>query len=150
MTRAVRSREVTAAPTPAPPTYTSADWVAVAAGGAVGTGARAVLLWVWPPVAGSLPWATLVVNLGGALALGVLLGAVARGRPPAWWRSPFFGTGVLGSFTTFSALALELTAMATERPGSALAYAGVSLAGGVAMAALGWRIGCGASDRAPT
>ena len=136
-----------AAPTPAPPSFTRADWIAVAAGGALGTGARAALLWAWPPVAGDLPWTTLAVNLGGALALGVLLGALAGGPARTPWRSPFFGTGLLGSFTTFSALAVDLVDLARTRPDVALAYAALSLAGGVALASLGWRLGRGTSER---
>jgi fluoride exporter len=137
------------APTQATPpaTYTSADWIAVAAGGALGTGARAVLMTAWPTAAGTLPWTTLAINLGGALALGLLVGVLSRAPAVGPWRSPFFTTGVLGSFTTFSALAFDLTAMATDRPGGALAYATASVAGGVVAALVGWRLGRLAFER---
>ena len=48
------------------------------------------------------PWGTLVVNLSGALALGVLVGAAVHGDG---YR--LAGTGLLGAFTTFSTWAFE-------------------------------------------
>ena len=48
------------------------------------------------------PWGTLAVNLTGALALGVLVGAAVDGDA---YR--LAGTGLLGAFTTFSTWALE-------------------------------------------
>ncbi len=130
-------------PRPAPPSYTPTDWIAVAAGGALGTGARAGLLWLWPVEGATLPWTTLALNVGGAFALGLLLGFVARGRARALWHSPFFGTGALGSFTTFSALAVDLATLATTRPGWGLIYAALSLTGGALAAAWGWGLGRG-------
>jgi CrcB protein len=50
----------------------------------------------------SFPWGTLVVNLTGAFALGVLIGAALSGDA-----FRLAATGVLGSFTTFSTWALE-------------------------------------------
>jgi CrcB protein len=50
----------------------------------------------------SFPWGTLAVNLTGALALGVLVGAAVDGDA---YR--LAGTGLLGAFTTFSTWALE-------------------------------------------
>ena len=52
------------------------------------------------------PWTTLGINIAGSLVLGLLTGWWA-GRPgfPAWLRSGL-GPGLLGSFTTFSAVAV--------------------------------------------
>ena len=58
------------------------------------------------PAPGAWPWATLAVNLLGALAIGVIATSRAVADGPAWVR-PFAITGVLGGFTTFSAFALE-------------------------------------------
>jgi CrcB protein len=53
----------------------------------------------------NFPWATLTVNVIGALLIGVL--AVALATDGDSYRRPFLITGFLGGFTTFSALALE-------------------------------------------
>ena len=68
-------------------------------GGAIGAGARYFVGFVL----GS-PWATLAVNLVGGLAMGLLIGTMARDSES--WRL-FAGVGVLGGFTTFSAFGLE-------------------------------------------
>ncbi|MBW6457013.1 MAG: CrcB family protein [Trueperaceae bacterium] len=116
---------------------------AVAAGGAVGTAARAGLVWLLPAQAGGFPATVFMVNVAGALALGWLVGRweLRAGGPP--WQLPFFATGLLGSFTTFSALALDVAALVGPRPGVALAYAAASVAVGWAAAAAGWSLGRG-------
>ena len=53
-------------------------------------------------VGGRLPWGTLAVNLTGALALGVLVGAAVSGDALR-----LAGTGLLGAYTTFSTWMLE-------------------------------------------
>ena len=81
----------------------------VALGGTVGTALRYGLGRLLPPGDG-VPWATLLENVVGGFLLGMLLEALVRaGREDA--RRRFLrlglGTGLLGGFTTFSALALE-------------------------------------------
>ena len=83
----------------------------VALGGAVGTTARwAVSQWLGTS-SGGWPTATFVVNLVGSFLLGVLLEALLR-RGEESQRGRLVrlgaGTGVLGGFTTFSSLALEM------------------------------------------
>jgi CrcB protein len=51
---------------------------------------------------GSFPWGTLVVNLSGAFALGVLAGTAVEGDALR-----LAGTGFLGAFTTFSTWVYE-------------------------------------------
>ena len=85
---------------------------------------------------GTWPWATLAVNVAGALALGVI---VAGRTGPDWL--PFLGVGVLGGFTTFSALATETWELARDRPGIGTLYVTVSIAAGLAAATLGLRWG---------
>ncbi len=83
-------------------------WVAL--GGAVGTLGRAGLSALIGDVAG-LPLGILVINVTGALALGVLLQALAlRGPDRGSRRSArlLLGTGVLGGFTTYSLLATDV------------------------------------------
>jgi CrcB protein len=109
----------------------------------VGTAARASLVWLLPAQAGGFPATVFAVNVAGALALGWLVGRWGRpGREPGW-RLPFFATGVLGSFTTFSALALDVAALVGPRPGVALVYGLGSVGVGWAAAAAGWSLGRG-------
>lgn len=108
----------------------------VALGGAAGALARAGVAAVLPVRPGALPLATLVVNLVGCLLLGLLLA-----RQPGPRRQVFFGTGVLGGFTTFSAFALETDQLLARAPAAALLYVALSVGGGVALAGLGARMG---------
>ncbi len=81
----------------------------VAVGGAVGTAARAMLGVVIPDVAG-VPFGVFVINLAGAFLLGLLLAVLGRLGPDAGRRRTIrllCGTGVLGGFTTYSALATD-------------------------------------------
>lgn len=64
-----------------------------------------------------LPVGTLVVNLVGAFALGALLeGLATRGSDVGHRRAArlLFGTGFLGGFTTYSALAVETDGLIRE------------------------------------
>lgn len=76
-------------------------------GGAIGTGLReAVSLAI--PVGGGVPVAIFCINVSGAFALGLLLETLLRRGPDEGVRRGirlFVGTGVLGGFTTYSALA---------------------------------------------
>ena len=76
------------------------------------------------------PWGTLGVNVLGSFALGLLAGA---GNPAM----TAIGIGGLGSLTTMSTFAVELTALTRPR---AVAYAAVSLTLGLAAAAGGLSI----------
>lgn len=79
----------------------------VVAGGALGTLLRWWVGEALPSTPSGFPWATLFVNVTGALALGavgvILIERVAR----AGHLRTFLGMGVLGSYTTFSTMALE-------------------------------------------
>jgi CrcB protein len=112
--------------------------VVVAVGGALGSVARYLLSLAGP----GLLWPTLMVNLTGAFALGMLAGVLSRrpGASPLW--RPFLGTGVLGGYTTFSALAVDLvTSVDGGRAGVAAAYLVATLAGGLALAWAGLAAG---------
>jgi fluoride exporter len=124
-------------------THAPARWWAIAAGGAVGTAARAGLLWAWPAGEGGWPATLWIENVVGALLLGLLLGRLARvgGRSP--WRSPFFSTGALGSFTTYSTLVAAVADLGGHAPLLAAGFAAASVVGGLAAAAVGWALGRG-------
>lgn len=113
---------------------------AVAAGGAVGTAARAGLVGWLPAPEGAFPVAVFAANVAGALVLGGLAGLWERRAPGHAWLAPFFAIGLLGSFTTFSTLALDLAALAPARPWLAAGTAFASLLAGMAAAALGWSL----------
>lgn len=56
------------------------------------------------------PWATLLINLIGSAALGLLVGVAHAWRNLPRWAVPVLGTGLLGSFTTFSAVMMAAVA----------------------------------------
>jgi fluoride exporter len=108
----------------------------VALGGTFGTAARYLLTQTLPSWH-NVPVATLVVNVVGAFALGVLLAALSRrGRDIGLRRTIrlLIGTGFLGGFTTYSSLAVETDALLSSGQGQlALAYAlGTIVIGGLA------------------
>jgi CrcB protein len=83
------------------------------------------------------PAGILVVNVSGALALGVLVGAAVSGDA---YR--LAATGVLGAYTTFSTWMLDTQRLgAQRRPGAAALNVAGSLVLGVAAVWLGRRIG---------
>jgi CrcB protein len=87
------------------------------------------------------PVATLAINLIGSLLLGLYL--ARRQRSLAGRLSvPFWGIGVFGSFTTFSAFSVEVVQLLGHREvGPALGYVAASLVGGLLAAVVGQRIG---------
>jgi CrcB protein len=111
----------------------------VFAGGLIGTGLRLGIDALLPHGAADFPWSTLIINVSGSFALGLL---VARVWPvaPEWLRLGL-GTGVLGSFTTFSAVMVSLLTLTSTAPLTALAYVLGSLVLGLAAAALGLLLG---------
>jgi len=114
--------------------------VAVLIGGALGTAARAGLdLWIHHDD-GGFPLDTLLINVAGSLVLGFL---VARVWPiaPAWVRAGV-GPGLLGGFTTFSAvMASMVTLAASGQVLLALLYIVMTMVFGFAAAALGLFLG---------
>jgi len=113
--------------------------VAVVLGAILGTGLRLGIDQLVAPDS-AFPWATLLINVVGSFVLGLL---VARVWPsaPGWLRAGL-GTGLLGSFTTFSAVIVSLlTLMAAGMTVVAVGYLVASLVFGFAAALLGVRIG---------
>jgi CrcB protein len=82
--------------------------------------------------------ATLVVNLSGALALGLAMGALGERFAAHPNLRLFVTVGFLSSYTTFSALAFQTVHLAERgRVAAAVAYVGGSLAGGLVLAYAG-------------
>jgi CrcB protein len=80
---------------------------AIAAGGALGAPARYEVAQVIHVAKDTFPWATFWTNVSGSFALGFLLIVVIERFPPTRYLRPFFATGFLGAFTTFSSFAVE-------------------------------------------
>ena len=97
----------------------------VGLGGAIGAMARygtGVLVghfWRTP-----FPVATLLINIVGSLAMGLLVGWLARTLPPGQNEIRLFvAVGILGGFTTFSAFSLDvITLMERGDFGQAVIY----------------------------
>ncbi|WP_309082054.1 CrcB family protein [Zhihengliuella sp.] len=112
--------------------------LAVGAGGFAGTLARLGLSVAYDDAA-HLPWGTLAANAAGCLVLGLLTGWwQASGRMGERWRLAL-GGGFLGSFTTFSAVAVMLPGV-LSLPGRTLPGPSVPDPGVIA-GALGWTLG---------
>jgi CrcB protein len=122
-------------------------WAAVAAGGLLGTELRYGAGLLFPEAAGSVPWTTLVINVFGSFILAALTTLwIARPRTAFWLRAGL-GPGLLGSFTTFSALVYAVDQHI--RGGfhlTWLAYLGLSLVLGLGAAAAGWKAGKSLAD----
>ncbi|GHH10411.1 fluoride efflux transporter FluC [Streptomyces lanatus] len=80
----------------------------VAVGGAIGaTGRYALTLW-WPNQPGGFPWATFWTNVVGCAVIGAFMVVITDVWAAHRLVRPFFGTGVLGGFTTFSTYAVDI------------------------------------------
>ncbi len=108
------------------------------AGGVVGTAGRALLIEALPDRAGAMHWATFLANVLGAFLLGWFVTRVSTTTRRSELMVPFFAIGLLGSFTTFSALMVDIVESA--RAGLVLGGIGYGLASlvvGLGAAAVG-------------
>jgi CrcB protein len=109
-------------------------YLLVAIGGALGSvaryGAGVAVGKVWPL---SFPLGTMLINIIGSLAMGFLVGYLARATPT--WQADarlFIAIGVLGGFTTFSSFSLDTISMVERGEiGLALLYVLVSVIVGI-------------------
>lgn len=100
----------------------------VALGGALGAVARVLVGTLLPADPAGWAWATLAVNVSGCLALGVVVARTTAGTP----RRAFLGTGLLGGYTTLSAVSvLLLDGAGTRHVVGTLGYAAASVVAGV-------------------
>lgn len=113
----------------------------IAIGGAAGSVARWGLAEALPHTPAQVPWGTVVVNVTGCLAIGVLLVVLAVRFPDRRLLRPLLGTGVLGGYTTFSTYALDSrTLAAAGRPALAAAYLVGTLVAGLLAVVVGIRL----------
>jgi CrcB protein len=122
-------------------------WLAVAAGGAVGSLARhGVNLLFAHLFDRSMPYATAAVNVSGSLVIGALAGLLASGRlEMAPVTRVFVFVGVLGGFTTFSSLMLDMLTL-TQGGERALAVSNLALQTLAGLAAVWWGYSLGLGD----
>ena len=104
-------------------------WIAL--GGAAGAVSRSLVDDVVTRAAGaSFPFGTLVINLSGSFAVGILFALVMeRGVLPADIRAPVM-IGFLGAYTTFSTWMLESWRLAET---GAMTLAAANIVGSVAL-----------------
>lgn len=104
-------------------------------GAVVGSSARYGTSLIFPTtMILSFPWPTLLVNLLGSFLIGLVSANTSLMDDEV--KRAFYVTGVLGGFTTFSALAVETVDMVSN-PLSAIAYLILTFVGGVLLAQLG-------------
>ena len=111
-------------------------------GGAIGAGlrywlSRVALVHLGP----GFPYGTLIANLLGGLLMGLLAALLTRDGPIDQRAFLFFGTGILGGFTTFSSFSLETFGMLERgQPVMALAYCSLSVAGALLLLIVGYAL----------
>lgn len=90
----------------------------------------------------AFPWGTLAVNVAGSFLLGVVVSA--DGLDPAAVAG--LGAGFCGALTTYSTVGLDTVRLVERRARrAAVAYALVSVLGGVLAAAMGLVVGAAAA-----
>jgi CrcB protein len=140
--RAARSSDALRAPFVPLQGLSAGTLVAIFVGGAVGTVARYELDAHHPVAPGHFPWVTLLINLSGSFAIGLLVPLVDRITPRAPLARPLLIVGLLGGWTTYSTLAVEATLLAK---GGAIAeffaYLAATVVGGVALVIAGAALG---------
>jgi fluoride exporter len=99
----------------------------VALGGAIGASGRYLVgVGAVRLMGPGFPWATLVVNVLGSLAMGALV--VLLAQKDATRMAPLLMTGLLGGFTTFSAFSLDaVTLYERGQIGAAAGYVTASV-----------------------
>jgi CrcB protein len=76
-------------------------------GGSLGTIARYAFDLAWPEPDGSIPHTTNVINTSGAFLIGIVATILTRLAPDRRTLRAFVVTGLLGGWTTMSALAVD-------------------------------------------
>ena len=111
----------------------------VGCGSFIGGAARYLVSIAMKTVGKGFPWGTLIVNLAGCLAIGLLWGIFSKTSSEVNSWALFLMVGVCGGFTTFSTFSKEaLIMLQTGNIMGLLAYVGISVIIGVALVAAGY------------
>ena len=114
----------------------------IALGGALGTVARFLLSTTFSDTARQFPTTTLLINLSGSLAIGLLVPLVDNFAKRAPLVRPFLIVGILGGWTTYSTLAVDAVVLAKDGHAvTALLSLAATLVGGLALVPLGHAAG---------
>ena len=119
-------------------------WLAVAAGGALGSMARHGVNVMFSHVfERAMPYATAAVNLAGSAAIGLLAALVASGKLQlSNGTRTFVFVGILGGFTTFSTFMLDTFTLGHGgQPAMAFSNVALQTVLGLALVWGGYRIG---------
>lgn len=116
-------------------------WLCIAGGGGLGAVGRYVFGgWVQSKAPADFPLGTLLVNVLGCFAFGLLYGWLGAGASPLL--RGFLFTGMWGGFTTFSTFGFETFQLLQRgHQGIALAYVASSLLCGIGAAWVGLTVG---------
>lgn len=112
----------------------------VAAGGAIGALLRYAVVQLASQLQGyNFPFGTILVNVAGSLAIGLLMARYTHSDSEA--ARLFFVTGVLGGFTTFSAFSWDALQMLQRgQMGAAFFYIGGSVILSLMAVAIGYKL----------
>lgn len=118
------------------------DLAYVFVGGMVGATGRVAFATWFPVLPDAFPWTTFVENVVGAFLLGVILTVLLRRGDTDRRTRLLIGTGVLGSFTTYSTLAVEAQQLLEGGLlGTVLLYGTASIVVGLLAAGAGVALG---------
>ena len=115
----------------------------IALGAAIGANLRyAISLWATQRFGSGFPFGTLIINLAGSFAIGlVMIFLLSRSPMPETLRL-FTVTGLLGGFTTFSSFSYEAFMLASAGQWQlAASYVFASIGGGLVGVVLGVAVG---------
>lgn len=107
-------------------------------GGAIGAGGRHLLgHFMLARLGPGFPWWTMTANVVGGLAMGLLIGWLARSGGSDTMRL-FLGVGMLGGFTTFSSFSMEFWLLFERgQAGQAAFYVLASVIGAIVACGIG-------------
>lgn len=107
-------------------------------GGFCGAIARYLISYRLNPRCPGFPWGTILINITGSFALGLLAGLPGTSEGIML----FLGTGFMGAYTTFSTFSIEgLNLWQGSLQTKALTYLAASISFGIAAGYLGFALG---------